>query len=857
MSAELRESEEASARAEKRRNIETILPLLPMQKALLYAAVNARDPADDPGLIQVRFTVEGHLDVESLRQAWSAVVHRYAALRMAVRSAPGKDPLVVVWKRIDPPWQFHDWSQLDEAAFERRKQDYLVDDRQCGLSVQDVPVMRFAVLQRSEHHHDIVWTCHHLLLDGWSSAIVVNELIGACGALMQGHTPNVAPGRSDYRDYMAWWRSCDADASKRYWRQLLEGTEPLALIGGPRSRGSREGARASIAECEVALGPVLSGRLLAACQQHRVTSNALILGAWGLMLSALYQRGDVLFGTTVAGRPAILPDAESLVGMFVNNIPVCIDVNTETNLGDWLQKIRNTQMEAAGHVDLGLDEIQSELGLPISQPMFETLIVVENYPWTGRDSRQKPRLGDYRSGLMSTYPLTLAVIPDDDWQVTLTFDQRYLDDETAGDLLGLLGRVFGEMLAGMAAPTVETRDRLAAEPLVPTLSQRLALHSVEQDLRDDLVDTALEAFVPPQTETQLRLVAIWEEVLGVRPVSIDDDFFALGGNSMAAMRLFARIEQRLQRKLPLTALLERPTVLALSELLENDAEFRWRSLIPIRAAGDRPPLFCVHAGGEHVLYYRHLVRRLAAGRPVFGLQPPGLDGEDEPLWRIEEIASRYVDELRQVQPQGPYTLLGYCIGASVCLEMARELEALDERVDRLIVLDSGFWWGPEPAVSVQDHDDGKPRTVNVLRKIGRVARRDGLGLLVQLLVRNVALIWERSSHAARQKLSLRFGSAEVRREVWRGRVDTASVHAFRHYVPRPCRAPAVLVRTTEYMALEEKERHLRWQEVTGGLDLRVVDGEHQSLLNEPMVAQVAEIVDEILAAPDRAPLGKG
>ena len=192
----------------------------------------------------------------------------------------------------------------------------------------------------------------------------------------------------------------------------------------------------------------------------------------------------------------------------------------------------------------------------------------------------------------------------------------------------------------------------------------------------------------PRDEVERRLVAIWQRVLDVQPIGVDDDFFELGGHSILAVRLMAQIEQAFGRRLPLATLFERTTIEQLAQLLRNSTERHWSSLVPVQPNGAKSPFFCVHPGGGHVMAYHRLAQLLGTDRPFYGLQAIGIDGQAEPLADFELMAARYIAELRQVQPVGPYLLGGWCTGGRIAHEMACRLEAQGERVALLVFFDA-------------------------------------------------------------------------------------------------------------------------------------------------------------------------
>jgi thioesterase domain-containing protein/acyl carrier protein len=195
-------------------------------------------------------------------------------------------------------------------------------------------------------------------------------------------------------------------------------------------------------------------------------------------------------------------------------------------------------------------------------------------------------------------------------------------------------------------------------------------------------------FEKPQDSIEAQLVTICQKVLGVAPVGVTDNFFDLGGHSLLAVRLFAQIENRFGKVLPLATLFQAPTMRDLAVVLRHEGCRQWSSLVAIRSTGSKPPLFCIHAAGANVLIYRPLANHLDAEQPLYALQALGLDGITAPLTRVEEMATYYLKEIRTVQPNGPYYLTGGSFGGLVAFEMAQQLQAQGEEVAMLALLDT-------------------------------------------------------------------------------------------------------------------------------------------------------------------------
>jgi len=206
-------------------------------------------------------------------------------------------------------------------------------------------------------------------------------------------------------------------------------------------------------------------------------------------------------------------------------------------------------------------------------------------------------------------------------------------------------------------------------------------------------------FVAPKSKAERIIAEIWQELLGIKQVSIHDNYFDLGGTSILAVRLFARIEKTLGKKVPLSTLFDAPTVGQLANIIEKgEWSGSWDSLVKIQSGDSRPPFFCVHAAGGNVLNYNDLARHLGPNQTVYGLQAQGLDGAEPFLARIEDMAAKYVDEIQTVQNKGPYMLGGYCMGGTIALEMAQQLQARGQEVALLALFDT-YNWANTPSLS--------------------------------------------------------------------------------------------------------------------------------------------------------------
>ncbi|ARV58502.1 non-ribosomal peptide synthetase [Nostocales cyanobacterium HT-58-2] len=355
-------------------------------------------------------------------------------------------------------------------------------------------------------------------------------------------------------------------------------------------------------------------------------------------------------------------------------------------------------------------------------------------------------------------------------------------------------------------------------------------------------------FVPPRDELERQLAQIWEDVLHVHPVSIHDNFFDIGGHSLLAVHLFAQIEQKFGKKLPLASLFQSGTVETLAMMLRSGEEKAvghyvlidagedtstnpWSSLVKIQPKGSKPPLFCIHPLGGEILCYRPLARHLGSDQPVYGLQPLGLDGKQPPLTRVEDMATHYIREIQTIQPNGPYFICGYSFGGTVAFEMAQQLHSQGEKLGLLVMLDT----------CRPGSEKRSPWFMRVFEHINNFLQEGPFYLQKKLVG------WrEWGTYQIREKYKrLLENSEQLPESDEHLDIIGANDQALRQYNFQTYPGQMTLLRT------DDKNRDTAvgmqydplfgWDELaTGGIDVHYIPGSHLSLLEEPDVQTLAE-----------------
>jgi amino acid adenylation domain-containing protein len=349
---------------------------------------------------------------------------------------------------------------------------------------------------------------------------------------------------------------------------------------------------------------------------------------------------------------------------------------------------------------------------------------------------------------------------------------------------------------------------------------------------------------PAETENQKMLVAIWTEALHLRQISMDDNFFELGGHSLVAVRVMKMIEDKTNKRFPITTLFEAPTIEKLSRILEQgEKSDSWKSLVTIKPGGNKPPLYIVHGSGLTVLIFHALATGLDPEQPVFGLQARGLNGIDEPFDNMEKIAACYVSEILEQDPQGPYNLAGYSFGGIVAFEMARQLKAMDREVNMLAIFDTNA-----------DHsvhfDDWALR-------MGRKFKRQfpKFRFILRSFKKFPAETMSYQFNFLKNKLARLLAGARIIQKIpgeeehldHADKINRKHDIAFEKYKLTPYNGTIDLFRVKSRMYFLDDPIYLGWKPYAlQGLNIHEISGDHKTFLLAPNVQELSKLLGEIL-----------
>ncbi|MEV6860368.1 amino acid adenylation domain-containing protein [Streptosporangium subroseum] len=533
--------------------LEDVLPLTPLQEGMFFHAAY-----DDDGVdvyqAQCVLALAGRLEPEVLRSAAASLVRRYPVLRSGFRLRKTGEPIQVVYREVPLNWSEVDLSDLDAEVRDRRLGELVAADWVARFDLGRPPLLRFTLVKLAADEYRLVLTNHHILVDGWSLAVLIDDLFALYAS---GGDPTGLPSVTPYRNFLTWMSGQDSAASSRAWQVALAGVDRPTLVAPDAVLGSELPAW-----LDVRPDPEVGTQLRQLVQSTGLTANTLVQAAWASVLAAITGRDDVMFGTLVSGRPPEIDGVQKMVGMFINTVPVRVRLRPEVSVADNLARLADEQSRLMAHQHLRLTDVTRQTGLAT---LFDTFVVFENYPLDTSARQVAPgvRLTEITGDDAAHYPLRLMVrLTGERLQVVLEYRQDLFDDAAAH----WVADAFTDALRCL----IQAGERPLGRPVTLADADRVTLFGdllagSAPALTDDAA-TPARRLRDPREEILCGLAA---DVLRRDRVLPDENFFAIGGHSLSAIQLLSRTRAVFGVELPVRTVFEAPTVAALVARLDD------------------------------------------------------------------------------------------------------------------------------------------------------------------------------------------------------------------------------------------------------------------------------------------------
>lgn len=786
----------------------------------------------------------GELNVAAMELAIAEVVKRHEALRSTFSEDGSK---VVVRPSMSFELGSHDLSGLSTADAAVQLAEILEHDGRQVFDLAKGPLASFQLIKSALNKHLLVFTAHMIICDGWGFKVVLEEMSTFYSAFVEQREPSLEPP-TQMREYASWQAQERGSVSTKecedFWlSQFSTLPPPLDLpTANPRPPvRSYEAARANLR-----LAPQFYQDIKRVARELRNTPFALLLTAFSTWLYRLSETNDFVIGVPFAGQGEL--GLNTLVGQCVHTLPFRVQVDCGASFVDQLTRTQKLILDAQEYWNSNLGTLVQKLNLPndpsripLAPVIFNLDPALSGVQFSGCTSRitSGPRFYFH-------YDLGFNVIDEGD---TLLVECDYNSNLFDGDTIRYWLDGFQTLL------------RCVVSNAQQQLNQLPMLNEAKRPKRTKLTRSALpapsrgaskpvaEEYVAPRSDNEERLTRLWCATLNIERVSSRANFFDLGGQSLSAVSLFAKIEKEFGKKLPLATLFTCPTIEALAVALQGEnTKTSWSPLVAVSPKGSKPPLFLVHGAGGNVLLYRSLGEHLAPDFPLYGLQSKGLDGESQPLRTIEEMAACYVRELRTVQPQGPYYLGGYCLGGTVAYEMAQILRREGEEVPLVAMLDT---YNYSRALKVSFRSFLLQKAKFHLANMSRLRPSDMLEYLQEKM--RLGFGGELANLKTSMPGSSRADGVSRATSGPEAKVQAVNDYAAEHYDPVPYPGRLTLFKPRfNYKFYPDPK--MGWGDLAlGGLDIVEVAVNPHSMLLEPYVKVLAAQLKERIAGASVAP----
>ena len=411
--------------AMNKNQVEDIYTLSPMQEGMLFHML--AQPDSEAYFEQVSCDFEGEINLPGFQQAWQEIVDRYAVFRTSFHWDGLDKPVQVVHKTAVLPWETLDWSTLDQTKIAEKFESLLRDDRRRGFNHEQAPLMRCVLISTGKKSWKFIWSHHHMLMDGWCSGIILDELFKRYKAHITQKSVTF-PGNPSFKNYISWLAKQDHEKAKAFWSNELAGFDTPTPLGiGNAVLTDKNNTNHGYAECTYDLSPDLSGSILEWTKKEGVTTNILLQGVWAILLGIYSGENEVVFGSTVSGRPPELPGVESIVGLFINSLPIKVDISSDTDVVTWLKDLQARNNERNEFSFTPLVDIKKASDVSGDTPLFRSLMVFENYPLdeAAQQGFDGLEIKNVKSFEETNYPLTLMIIPRGQ---VIRFQMNYFKD---------------------------------------------------------------------------------------------------------------------------------------------------------------------------------------------------------------------------------------------------------------------------------------------------------------------------------------------------------------------------------------------------------------------------------------------
>jgi thioesterase domain-containing protein len=819
-----------------------VMPATPSQSR--FWLLHQIHPGNHALNMPIAWTCRGTFSPAVAAAALTELVRRHESLRTTFEVVDGQ-LAQVIHSPLEVPLPTEDLRRLPKDARQKKADLIIHEQARIQIDMEKGPLLFARAIQMTDDEHILLITIHHSVCDGWSNGVVLRDFAAIYDALMRNLPLGLPELPIQFGDFSVWldqWRKgAESAESLDYWRKTLGGDfTPLRI-----QRDFRDGNGDEQGQIEtLLLAPDLVRQARDFCAARGVTLYMLLLSVYTVMLHRLTGQGDILIGTPCANRR---PETEDLIGPFSNPQVIRIKIEKEDSLGSIIDSVRDWTLGAMAHQHLPFEDLNGDEFFCRDKNQI-SLQVYFIYQKAFMQAQKTPSLEivPLRSVSPGTmFDLMMSIVERAEGpRLQLEYNPGFFRVSTIQRILNLYVQILETMLKSVESPARETAKKEGSGlQLVAASYESVEHETAEKPVnRNGLLNSSSnmgalatdkqgESYLAPRDALEAQIAKIWETAIGVTNLGVRDSFFDLGGRSLAAMQIVSRINKTYSLNFGLASLFSGHTVERMAELVTQRLSANGSSsIVPMQPEGKAAPLFIIHGAGGNVIRFYQLAMLVGTDHPIYGIQAQSLLAGQPALLRLEDQAAFYLEEIRKIQPKGPYYFLGYSYGGTIALEIAHQLHSLGERVELLGMLDSR----QRDCIGVAQRDDSvrarlDRRIARFLGNFSDLSLRDKLAYLRQkFYTRTLRRIYS---------LAVGFGFRTV--PSFMISTDDITWVAAMKYQPRPWAGQITLFRA----AVQPDPRlpmDLGWSPFAqGGLEVYELPGDHDLVFREPNIQVLA------------------
>lgn len=765
------------------------------------------------------FKIEGKLNIIALEKSLNTIVQRHEVLRTNFVEVKGQ-PTQIIHPEITLNLSVIDLRSVAESDRLNQARQLLIEEAQKPFNLAEAPLLRAKLVQLGSEESFFLLTLHHIITDAWSKGVLFKELATLYKAFSQEQPSPLPELPIQYADFAVWQRQWLQGEFRHtlldYWQQQLNNQPKKLDLPTDRPQDCSLTRRSALQE--LILGQKLTTELKALSRTQGVTLFATLLAAFYVLLYRYTEQDDLFVCSPIANRNH--PKIKGLIGYCSNLLILRTHLNGDSSFQEFVNQVSKVISGGYTYQDLPVQEVINSLNLPgfsLSQVMFA--------------------LQNTTLHTLDLLGLTVSNVDFDNGRAD--FDVYLSMQEKAGTLVGAL-KYNTDLFTEETIQEMLHHYQIILENLVSnpeqSLSELLPLSDREASgLREkrekvkQVHPSDKSIYIAPRNVVEEQLTEIWQKVLGIKSIGVRDNFFDLGGKSMLAMRLFADIEQTFGKNLPLSTLFAAPTIEKLAKYCSDEGRAKqWRALVPIQPQGSKPPVYFVHEISGKVLFFRNLADYLGQDQPFYALQAKGVDGQQTPYTKVEDMAAHYIQDIRELQPTGPYFIGGYSFGSVVAFEMARQLEAQGQEVPFVALFDVPAF--PNSSISLWERGYIHINNLSFLQWQEKV---NYLRKWIKVKIQQKIINKYRKPH---ENTSITFQDQVYRQ------VNQANRQARENYEPKVYPGKLILFRS-QMMSRKYyfSDADGGWGQLAlGGVEVVNVPGNHVTMIKEPNLPILAE-----------------